>query len=250
MRSRTPTLAWAIVAAAASLAMGGCSREERIPTPTAQSDTTPSTPSSDSQNAGSTAVGSTAPTTSTVGGGTSTAMSSGTTTGDGGAPGATSTSGTGSATGLASTAALAKADADFVTKAAEGGQFEVEVAKLAADKASSADVKTFAQMLVDDHSAANDKLRQIATSHNVALPASLPDAKKKELDQLGKLSGPAFDKQFVKMAGIKDHHHDIAEFEKASKNAQSQDVKQFAQSTLPTLKKHLEAAQKLPGAKG
>jgi putative membrane protein len=109
-------------------------------------------------------------------------------------------------------------------------------------------VKAYAQMLVEDHTAANEKLRQIASSHNVALPASLPEAKKKELDQLSKLSGPEFDRQFVRIVGIKDHHQDIDEFEKAARSAKSDDVKSFAQSALPTLKKHLAAAQKLPAS--
>ncbi|HEV7912258.1 MAG TPA: DUF4142 domain-containing protein [Albitalea sp.] len=208
---------------AAALALAACDRGERIPT--AQSDAppagtapmAPSTTSADAGSAGSTMSGS----------GTS-------------AAGAVS----------ASTAPLPPTDSEFVTKAAEGGQFEVEVAKLAIERASDPAVKSFAQMLVDDHSAANDKLRQIATSHNVALPASLPDDKKKQLEQLAKLSGQEFDRQFVKMIGIKDHHHDIGEFEKAGKEAKSDDVKSFAQSTLPTLKKHLAAAEKLPGARG
>lgn len=155
------------------------------------------------------------------------------------------TSGTGSAK-----APLPMEDIGFVTQAAEGGQFEVEIAKLAAEKATSAEVKAFAQMLVEDHRAANDRLRQIATSHDLALPASLPDAKKTELEQLAKLSGPEFDRQYVKLVGVQDHHKDIAEFEKASQAARSPDVREFAQSTLPALKKHLAAAQKLPGAKG
>jgi putative membrane protein len=151
-----------------------------------------------------------------------------------------------STSGTASTAPLQPSDQKFVTEAAAGGMFEVEIAKLAADKAADPAVKNFAQMLADDHGAANDKLRQIATGHNVALPASLPEDKKKEIDQLSKLSGPAFDRQFIRMVGIKDHHHDIGAFEKASQSAQSPDVKDFAASTLPTLKKHLEAAEKLP----
>ncbi|WP_280156237.1 DUF4142 domain-containing protein [Piscinibacter sp. XHJ-5] len=150
--------------------------------------------------------------------------------------------------GAAATAPLPAADIDFVTKAAEAGQFEVEVAKVAADKATDPAIKTFARMLVDDHNAANEKLRQIATGHSLALPASLPQDKKRELEQLATLSGPEFDRRFVKMVGIGDHRHDIGEFEKASQAAQSPDVKNFAQSTLPTLKKHLEAAEKLPGA--
>jgi putative membrane protein len=150
--------------------------------------------------------------------------------------------------GAAATAALAEPDQQFLAQAAEGGQFEVEIAKLALEKASDPSVKAFAQMLVDDHGAANDKLRQIATGHNLALPAALPEAKKRELEQLAQLSGAAFDREFVRMVGIQDHRHDIAEFEKASQAAQAPDVKSFAQSTLPTLKKHLASAQKLPGA--
>ncbi|HEX6707279.1 MAG TPA: DUF4142 domain-containing protein [Albitalea sp.] len=207
---RTPTaIASSLLVLAAALALGGCKdRDERIPTP--QDSTAPSAAPSDSAVSGS---------------------------GTAAAAGAT-----------AATAALPPADVDFVTKAAEDGQFEVEVAKLAVDKAGDPAIKAFAQMLVDDHTAANDRLRQIATSHSVALPAALPDAKKRELEQLAKLSGPEFDGRFVKMIGIGDHRHDIGEFEKASTTAGSNDVKGFAQSTLPTLKKHLAAAEKLPGA--
>jgi putative membrane protein len=156
---------------------------------------------------------------------------------------------TGSANpGAAATAPLAAADQQFIATASEAGQFEVEIAKLAVEKASDPAVKTFAQMLVDDHGAANDKLRQIASGHNLALPAALPEAKKQALEQLSRLSGAAFDRQFVKLVGIQDHQHDIAEFEKAGQAAQSPDVRSFAQSSLPTLKKHLATAQKLPGA--
>jgi putative membrane protein len=154
-----------------------------------------------------------------------------------------------SGTMSAATTPLPAPDAQFLSQAAEGGQFEVEIGKLAAEKATHPAIKSFAQMLVDDHNVANNKLRQIATSHDVALPAALPDDKKKELDQLSKLSGADFDRQFVRVVGMKDHRHDIESFEKASRDAKSDDVKGFAQSTLPTLKKHLAAAEKLP-AKG
>jgi putative membrane protein len=150
--------------------------------------------------------------------------------------------------GTAATAALPAPDIAFVTKAAESGRFEVEVGKLALEKATDPAIKAFARMLVDDHTAANDKLRQIASGHQLPLPAALPEDKKRELEQLGKLSGAEFDRRFVKMVGIGDHRHDIGEFEKAGQTAQSPDVKRFAETTLTTLKKHLEAAQRLPGA--
>jgi putative membrane protein len=44
---------------------------------------------------------------------------------------------------------------------------EVELAKLARDHAASADVKQFAQMMIDDHTKAGDQLKQIATSNSI-----------------------------------------------------------------------------------
>ncbi|RQP22816.1 DUF4142 domain-containing protein [Piscinibacter terrae] len=220
-----------LIAVAAVLALSACHRGGNTPTGSTAADT----PSSTSTTTAS------ADTAGTASSPTNPSAASPSTAPDMG--NAANTSGTGS------TAPLQPADQQFVTEAAAGGMFEVEIGKLAAEKATDPGVKNFAQMLVDDHSAANDKLRQIATGHNVALPASLPDDKKKEIDQLAKLSGANFDKQFIKMVGVKDHHHDIAAFEKASSSAQSPDVKDFATSALPTLKKHLAAAEKLP-AKG
>lgn len=212
-------------ALAVALAVSACGRDDRIPLPEAGAP--PATTSSES---GSSAT----PPSTTIAG----------------TPGSMMEQNPPGAIGTPASTALGQSDQEFMAKAVEGGQFELEVAKLAAEKASDPAVKSFAQMLVDDHGAANDRLREIATSHNVALPAALPDEKKKELERLAQLSGAEFDREFVRIAGVKDHHHDIDEFEKASTQAQNPDVKNFAQSTLPTLKKHLEAAQKLPGAKG
>lgn len=225
MTTRTPRFVLAASALGAVLALSGCGRDERIPLPEAGAP--PSTTSSESTSSATTPSAALA-----------------------GTPGSMVEQNPPGAIGTPATAVLAQFDQAFMTEAAEDGQFELEVARLAAEKASDPAVKSFAQMLVDDHGAANDKLREIASSHNVALPASLPEDKKKELERLANLSGAEFDREFVKIAGLKDHRHDIDEFEKASTQAQNGDVKNFAQSTLPTLKKHLEAAQKLPGAKG
>ena len=63
---------------------------------------------------------------------------------------------------------------------------------------------------------------------------------KSTLDDLNKLSGAEFDKEYVD-AMVEDHEDDVAAFEDQSKNATDPDVKAFAAKTLPTLKKHLEA---------
>jgi putative membrane protein len=133
----------------------------------------------------------------------------------------------------------------FVTEAAAGGMFEVQVSKLAADKASDPAVKTFAAMLVTDHANANDELKAFASAHGVTLPTSLPKDLQAQVDRLQKASGKDFDKQYAQIVGVRDHREDIARFEKASSAAKNPELKAWVDKTLPTLKEHLAAAQKL-----
>lgn len=138
-----------------------------------------------------------------------------------------------------STSRLSSSDKKFVKEAAEGGMEEVQLGQLAAQKASDPDVKNFGQKMVDDHSKANDQLKQVASQKGITVPSALPASKQKEVDHLSKLSGAAFDKKYVSMM-VKDHKEDVAEFKKESTKAKDSDVKSFASSTLPTLQDHLK----------
>ncbi|MES2991863.1 MAG: DUF4142 domain-containing protein [Pseudomonadota bacterium] len=154
------------------------------------------------------------------------------------------------ASGARAAAALSAADRQFVKAAAEGGLYEVAVGKLAAEKAANADVKAFGSMLVDHHGAANEKLKKVADAHGITLPTVMPDDKQKKIDRLSRLSGEAFDREFIQTVGIADHQKDIAAFEKESRDGKSENVRGFATETLPTLKSHLATAQKLRGGRG
>ena len=91
----------------------------------------------------------------------------------------------------------AAGDTSFAMKAAQANFAEVELGKLAQQKASSDDVKKFAQMMVDDHTKALDDLKSSAGTHNITWPTTL-DAKHKKLsDRLSKLSGAAFDREYM-----------------------------------------------------
>ena len=140
-------------------------------------------------------------------------------------------------------AKLKATDKTFVRKAAEGGLAEVELGKLAASKASDPEVKSFGQKMVDDHSKANDKLKQMVGTKGVNLPSDM-SAKDKALQaRLDKLSGADFDRTYMKEM-LKDHQKDVAEFRRESKRAAADpDVKSFASETLPTLEDHLKMAQ-------
>ncbi|HEX4786684.1 MAG TPA: DUF4142 domain-containing protein [Candidatus Sulfotelmatobacter sp.] len=139
---------------------------------------------------------------------------------------------------------LSVADKTFVKKAAQGGMAEVELGKLATERASNPDVKKFGQRMVDDHSKANDELKQVASPENITLPTSL-DAKDEATKQkLSALSGAAFDRAYMSdMVG--DHTKDVSEFRHESASSRNPAVKDFATKTLPTLESHLKEAKKI-----
>jgi putative membrane protein len=140
------------------------------------------------------------------------------------------------------TSTLRATDTSFIKSAAQGGMEEVELGKLAVEKASNPDVKNFGQHMVDDHSKANEQLKQLAAQKGVTLSPTLSASKKADVNKLSKLSGAAFDRTYVSMM-VKDHKKDVAEFEKTSKNAKDADLKSWAATTLPTLQDHLKMIQ-------
>lgn len=182
--------------------------------------------------------------------GTTTGSTAGTT---GTAPSGASSSAGGSATTSgpasgemgASRKTLSSSDRNFIKEAAEDGMYEVAIARVAAEKAADPEVKSYASKLVDDHTKSNDQLRQIAESRNVTLPASLPAAKQRNVDRLSSAAGSDFDRQFLRMIGVKEHKEDIAEFERASRRARDAEIREFAKSALPTLREHMSTAQRL-----
>ena len=140
-------------------------------------------------------------------------------------------------------------DQTFVKKAAEGGMAEVELGRLAQQNGQSAEVKSFGQRMVDDHSKANDELKAIAQKENITLPTML-DAKDKALHtRLSKLHGEQFDKAYMQ-AMVSDHKTDVNEFRKESTSGADPQVKAWAAKTLPTFEDHLKLAQTTDKAVG
>lgn len=130
------------------------------------------------------------------------------------------------------------ADSTFAMKAAQGGMAEVKMGQLAADKASNPDVKAFGQQMIDDHTKANNNLKSIAQGENMTLPSDLNAKDQATYDKLSKLSGPEFDKMYVKDM-VKDHEEDVKEFQKEAKSGKDPQMKNFASTTLPVLQGHL-----------
>jgi putative membrane protein len=135
-------------------------------------------------------------------------------------------------------------DHGFVKEAAIGGMAEVALGQLASTKATNEKVKAFAQRMVADHSKANDELKNLASSKNLTMPASVDAKHKATQDRLAKLSGVAFDLAYVSDM-LADHRKDVAAFKHEATAATDTDVKQFAAKTLPTLEEHLKMIEDL-----
>jgi putative membrane protein len=133
-------------------------------------------------------------------------------------------------------------DGNFIMKAAQGGLAEVELGRLASEKAQNAEVKKFAQKMIEDHSNANAELKSVATKKNVTLPTEVSADHKATMEKLKALSGAEFDKAYVQ-AMVDDHKKTVDLFETESTGGTDADVKAFALKTLPNLKMHLEMIQ-------
>jgi putative membrane protein len=135
-------------------------------------------------------------------------------------------------------------DEDFAKDVAQGGLAEVKFGQLAADKGSSDAVKNFGKRMVEDHSKANDQLKEIASRENWKLPTELNKKNQRTYDRLSQLSGDAFDRAYARDM-VRDHQSDIATFKLEANDGQNGAIKNFASQTLPTLEDHLKMAREM-----
>jgi len=185
------------------------------------------------------------------------------------------TTATGNETGTADTASrdVSASDKNFVNDMLSDGMAEVELARLAADHAANADVKQFAQSMIDDHSKAGEQLKQVATTYAIPQDAKIDDKHQDLMDKLTKLRGADFDKEY--MGAMVDGHEDVVRELRSrvdenrsltdrvtgknpenpadvkpeqSDNQVKASVNQWAADTLPTVERHLDRAKEIKDA--
>jgi putative membrane protein len=148
-----------------------------------------------------------------------------------------------SGSGMASSR-LSVGDDKFVRDAAESSLAEIAMGQIGVQKATNADVKSFAQKMIDDHTQANSQLAPIASQKGVTLPTQPSTLHRAAADRISKLSGAEFDRAFMDQM-VMDHQKVVTEFQHVSKGGKDADVKSFASTMLPNLQDHLRMAQTL-----
>ena len=95
-------------------------------------------------------------------------------------------------------------------------------------------------MMIEDHEKANAKIKDLAAARHVEVPVRVSDDKADMIKKLNTKDGKDFDKAYIDMM-VDDHKEDIKEFEDAGNKINDTEVKQFINSTLPVLRKHLDS---------
>jgi putative membrane protein len=133
-------------------------------------------------------------------------------------------------------------DEAFVGRALAQGLFEVKLSERAAEKATNADVRKFAQQMVNEHKKANQRLMKLADSMKLAVAQGLDKDSKATMARFDRLTGATFDREYLQHE-IKAHEQAITLCERRAKASTNASVKTFINDTLPHLRDHLKEAR-------
>jgi putative membrane protein len=142
------------------------------------------------------------------------------------------------------TTSASSSDKKFVVSALQGGNAEVKLGQLAAQKGSSEDVKQFGQKMVDDHTKLGDQMKQIAQQQGISAPEGLSGKDRALETKLNSLSGDEFDKAYIK-AMVKDHQKDLSEFKKEASSGNDTSIKDAASQGAQVISEHLQMAEQM-----
>lgn len=136
---------------------------------------------------------------------------------------------------------------DFIKEVASGTKLEIQLGKYAQDNAGSQRVKSFAAMMVRDHTKASEELKSIAQRKNFTIPDALEREHNDLLSDLQEKRGAEFDKEYISKM-VDDHQEDVDNFKKYAEDGDDPDLKSFAAKMLPTLLAHQDSAKNIRDA--
>jgi putative membrane protein len=139
----------------------------------------------------------------------------------------------------------------FAKKVASATAFEIQSSQLAKEQSQSEAVKAFADQMIADHTKAADEFKAALTDAKIfPPPVEEPDPKQQAtLSRLRAAQGASFDKAYVS-AQLGAHKEAVVLFQTYARRARSPELKEFAQKTLPILRRHLSMVQALSASGG
>lgn len=135
---------------------------------------------------------------------------------------------------------------EFIDEASASGIAEVELAQMALTKSTMDEVRHFAQMMIEDHTAVNRELRKLATAKGLKIADEPTLSKQAKAYILEKREGESFDNAYARNQ-VKAHEDALKLFRQAA-NSEEADIRKFADTVIPTLEHHFSMAQTLVDA--
>jgi putative membrane protein len=146
------------------------------------------------------------------------------------------------ATGTAMATGPARLDASdrmFIIDAVTGGMAEVELGRMAQDRATLQPVRDFGRRMVQEHGQANQELTRIAARLGVTAPMTPDPARQAAKETLQQLSGREFDRQYIEQQ-FTEHAVTLTAFQMAAQRAEDNELRAFARKTAPVIQQHLD----------
>jgi putative membrane protein len=145
---------------------------------------------------------------------------------------------------IQSRAQVSPVDQQFMLTAASVSTAEIDLGQLAMRQSSNPAVRQFGQQMVEDHTRVNAELGKVADAKNVVLLKAMDPANRTLYAELSKLSGPAFDRQYM-LSQVNIHRMGNALYLSQAQNGQDQDVRSFAARNAPVGIEHLRMAESM-----
>ena len=136
----------------------------------------------------------------------------------------------------------------FAETAASSNWFEIESSRLALGRSANEDIRAFAEHMIEDHTAAGEKMQAAAESDGVMPPPAMSEKEQAKLDELQSAEGEAFDQAYL-TAQAAAHDEAVALFTAFSINGPESALREFAAATLPTLEEHQTSVRRLAAPK-
>ena len=141
---------------------------------------------------------------------------------------------------------LTATDKQFITKAAQSDQTEIQTSQLALKRSKNQEVKNFAQRMIQEHTNSTQQLTQIAKKKGFTPPKDVGKENKALLSKLSKLNGTNFDRAYMQ-GQVQAHTKTLGEYQNYLKQGQDSDLTAFASQVAPIVADHLQMAQTMAG---
>lgn len=135
-------------------------------------------------------------------------------------------------------------DRDFAVQATYANLAEIAMGQLALTEAEDESVRQFAEMMVTDHTKAQDELRYLAESYDLDIPDTLNNEQQAVYQTLEQLDGYSLDSAYIS-SQVVAHQQAQQIFQKQIDQGENPNILQYASATLPHISNHLSTAMEL-----